>query len=243
IKVSTTGKPNQYGIMAAVGWHRSFDPATDVAFYATKPGKEQIYNTCLTKLPGVAQEYRDRLFTLLPHAGRQIVSESMEGGIPSFDMVSLDQGTTPQRPFANSLTLTHNDFANYLHTDRDHIPIAYGMWWVSKRENVRGPFQFHPQADHYRIPGGSFFWGEYNIGVNFSKAAGLVEIFWRGQKDFHCTMQSHSTNDMTRWGTSVQITAAGVQSVARFNSSNDPTRVRNAGEKQKQMVNASKVCE
>ncbi|KAG1829044.1 hypothetical protein DFJ58DRAFT_848842 [Suillus subalutaceus] len=131
--VSATGKPNQYGIMAAIGWHRSYDPATDVVFY----------NTCLTKLPSVAQEYCDRLFTLLPHAGHQIVSESMERY--SFDMVSFDQGTTPQRPFTNSLTLTHNDFANYLHTDCDHIPITYGMWWVSKDEMLEAPFNFIPK--------------------------------------------------------------------------------------------------
>ncbi|KAG1889499.1 hypothetical protein F4604DRAFT_1498440, partial [Suillus subluteus] len=127
------------------------------------------------------------------------------GGIPSFDMVSLDEGITPQQPFTNSLTLTHNNFTNYLYTDCNHIPITYGMWWVSKHEKVRGPFEFHPQVDHYCITGGFF-----------SEVTGLVEIFWRGQKDFHCIMWSQSTNDMTQWGTSVQITAAGVQSVGRF---------------------------
>ncbi|KAG2737617.1 hypothetical protein P692DRAFT_20761316, partial [Suillus brevipes Sb2] len=230
-----------YGIMAGVGWHRSYEKNTDISFY-TPPNVVYSYTACLDKLSGVAQEYRDRLFTLLPHAGHQMVSVSREGRIPSFATVSLDEGTSPEHPFANSLTLTHNDFANYLHKDRDHIPIAYGMWWVSKRERTRGPFHFDPTADQYRIPGGAFFWGEYNIGVNFSKASGLVEIFWRGQKDFHCTTQSESPPGMTRWGTSVQLTGAGVSAIGRFNTAGDPTRARNAGEKRKALVMASKVC-
>jgi hypothetical protein len=55
-------------------------------------------------------------------------------------------------------------------------------------------------------------------------------------------MQSQSPSDMTRWGTSVQLTGAGVSAVSRFNAAGDPTRVRNAGEKRRVLVMASKVC-
>jgi hypothetical protein len=89
--------------------------------------------------------------------------------VPSFDTLILD-GSSSQMPFANSLTLTHDDFSNFLHKDNDEIPIAYGMWWSSTAKSRRGPFSLDDSGlNHKDIHGGSFFWGEYNVGVNFEK--------------------------------------------------------------------------
>ncbi|KAG6371027.1 hypothetical protein JVT61DRAFT_10750 [Boletus reticuloceps] len=215
-----------YGIMKAVGWHHSFEKNKSIATYAPlpTPAALTVYKNVMPKLPQVAGMYRDRLCTLLPHAGRKMVEESEELGIPSFAMLSLDASTTPQQPFANSLTLTYDDFANSLHQDNDFHAIAYGMWWASSSAGSQGPFSFEDAIDHDSIKGGHFFNGEFNIGVDFSRCQGLVEIFWRGKLDHHCTMKSTSAQGTTRWGTSVQITQKGVNAIAAFRNKEDPTR-------------------
>ena len=53
---------------------------------------------------------------------------------------------------------------------------------------------------------------------------GLVEIFWRGKLDHHCTMESSSKTGTTRWGTSIQVTKKGVDAIAAFQQHGDPTR-------------------
>lgn len=47
-------------------------------------------------------------------------------------------------------------------------------------------------------------------------AQGLVEIFWRGKTDYHCTMRSYSSEEATRWGTSIQLTTKGANAADRF---------------------------
>lgn len=49
-----------------------------------------------------------------------------------------------------------------------------------------------------------------------SRAEGLVENFWRGMQDWHCTLASKCDPGCTRWGSSVQITTKGVLAVQRF---------------------------
>ena len=54
---------------------------------------------------------------------------SNRSNIPSFDDY-LD-GASKTHPFSNCLTLTNNDFANFQHQDKDHIAVAFGLWWIS----------------------------------------------------------------------------------------------------------------
>jgi hypothetical protein len=98
-------------------------------------------------------------------------TEISRKNIPSFSTLVLD-GTSQETPFANSLTLTNNDFANYMHMDNDHIAIAYGMWWKSKVQEVihnEIQYTFDKDVDHECVKGGRFVWGEYGIGVEFEK--------------------------------------------------------------------------
>jgi hypothetical protein len=69
--------------------------------------------------------------------------------IPSFAALSLD-GESHERPFANSLTITRDDFSNYQHLDADKIQIAYGLWWAAH-----------------------FVWGDFGIAVDFEKCVTL----------------------------------------------------------------------
>lgn len=86
--------------------------------------------------------------------------------IPAFD--DFLDGDSKARPFVNNLTLTNDDFANFLHCDKDYIAAAYGMWWTSDR-NSKHEYSFSKGLDHDKIDGGEFLWGEYKIGVDFQR--------------------------------------------------------------------------
>jgi hypothetical protein len=93
--------------------------------------------------------------------------------IPSFAALSLD-GESHERPFANSLTITRDDFSNYQHLDADKIQIAYGLWWAAHL--VKGStnhYEIRPDYDHDRIKGGAFVWGDFGIAVDFEKCVTL----------------------------------------------------------------------
>jgi hypothetical protein len=116
--------------------------------------------------------------------------------------------------------------------DKDFCPIAYGKWWEAKQVKD-GKWSFATDADHSRTSGGEFVWGAYGVGVDFAKfsfsspsvrlrlissfhrAHGLVEIFWRGQLDYHGTLHSVDERGYTRWGTSIQITTQGVNAMKK----------------------------
>ncbi|KAJ3816682.1 hypothetical protein EV361DRAFT_759353, partial [Lentinula raphanica] len=134
--------------------------------------------------------------------------------IPSFaDLELWVNGEETVTPFANSLTITNRDFANYVHKDRDAIDIAFGFWWTAFKPNQRKPWMISDKHDHSNIKGGEFLLAEYAVAVDFPKTEGLVEIFWRGHKDYHSTMSSISPENVTRFGTSVQITQSAVRGV------------------------------
>jgi hypothetical protein len=84
--------------------------------------------------------------------------------IPSFSTLNLD-GASDETPFANSLTITRNDFANYQHKDADRIQIACGLWWPAVLAKV------DEEGSHNKIKGGAFLWGQYAIAVDFEKYA------------------------------------------------------------------------
>jgi hypothetical protein len=92
--------------------------------------------------------------------------------IPSFADVTFD-GEDNLHPFANSLTLTYDDFSNAQHKDNDYIAVAYGMWWASTRakpgeaSKVKQEFTFSKIAQHKDVQGGAFLWAEYGAAVDF----------------------------------------------------------------------------
>lgn len=70
--------------------------------------------------------------------------------------------------------MTSDNFANYLHKDRDFAPLAFGMWWSSTvTVNNRGmtSYAFDDSVGHNRVKGGQFILGEYGIGVDFERSA------------------------------------------------------------------------
>ncbi|KAG6820142.1 hypothetical protein H0H93_004846 [Arthromyces matolae] len=212
-------KRERFGNMYAAGWHPSMEKGKVIVAYAPKPDIISIdtYERCIKQFPKVAQLYRDRLLTMFP-AGGQLVDEfAVNHNVPSFAAMTLDGGES-ERPFANSLTITRDDFSNYQHKDFDKIQIAFGLWWTAKKEIVDGKqrFSLHRDFDHDKVKNGQFLCASYGIGVNFEKCKGLVQIYWRGKFDFHGTMMSQSPADATRFGTSVQLTEKGTQAVSRF---------------------------
>jgi hypothetical protein len=92
------------------------------------------------------------------------------GNIPSFD--NFLDGDSNARPFTNCLTLTNDDFANFQHRDKDKIPIAFGLWWVSEKglsSTGKPAYSFSKGLDQDQIDGGGFLWGEYGTAVDFQR--------------------------------------------------------------------------
>lgn len=90
--------------------------------------------------------------------------------LPSFSQLVIDNDT-PLIAFANSLTLTLHDFTNYIHRDRDNLPVAYGWWFmgnVEKKGNSR-VYSLDRMGDHSRVRGGPFLIPEYAVGIDFER--------------------------------------------------------------------------
>ncbi|KAH0578055.1 hypothetical protein H2248_005594 [Termitomyces sp. 'cryptogamus'] len=209
----------RFGKMFGAGWHNSMEEGKTIVAYAPKSNIHSIniYEDCIKKFPKVAQFYRDGLLGLFPGGGKKIDEFSMSEKIPSFAALNLD-GDSSERPFANSLTITRDDFSNYQHMDADEIDVAYGLWWAGKKEFVKNGVRYvlDPKIDHQAIKGGSFLVGSYGVGVDFEKSNGLISLYWRGKFDFHSTMASTSPEHATRFGTSIQLTSKGTSAVNRF---------------------------
>ncbi|KAJ7216905.1 hypothetical protein C8J57DRAFT_1598766 [Mycena rebaudengoi] len=119
------------------------------------------------------------------------------------------------------MTATMNQFGNRQHRDKDLAPLVFGLWFPAKQIGAgKGPkrrqWGIRPDADHNKMSGGEFLWGAYGIGVDFQRASGLVDIFWRGQLDYHGTIDGTEPDGFTRFGTSVQITASGVRAMQKL---------------------------
>ncbi|KAG5220308.1 Polyketide synthase PksM [Salix suchowensis] len=132
---------------------------------------------------------------LLSYAHRPTKHAKAENKIPSFAAETID-GVDSNHPFANALTITHDNFSNFLHTDKDEIEIAYGMWWAGRKEEKGGQLVMIQLKGTFKV--------------------GLVEVFWRGKVDSHATMRSRSKAEYTRFGTSIQLTQKGTSAVANF---------------------------
>ncbi|KAF7296617.1 Polyketide synthase PksM [Mycena chlorophos] len=200
------------GEMNGIGWHLGQEKGKRLVSYAfakkDQATRERV-KELIPRLPALASLYRERLLSLFPAVGEGLQHFADQHSVASVGDVF--DGTSPQRPWANSLTVTKRCFANYQHRDFDLIDIAFGLWWAGKQVEVNGETRWRitDEGDHEKIEGGEFIWAEYGIGVDFARCSGLVEIYWRGKLDFHGTMQSTDNDGFTRFGTSVQITKKG----------------------------------
>lgn len=112
-------------------------------------------------------------FTISIKSNREHYSE----GAPSF--ADINFGTDAKGssiPFGISLTITREDFSNYLHRDRDYTADAYGWWWTGKFDEELKRYTLDPKANHDKIQGGAFLWGEYAVGVDFERLVSTVAM-------------------------------------------------------------------
>lgn len=67
--------------------------------------------------------------------------------------------------------MTHQDFANYQHRDKDKIACAHGLWWSSRviTEGQETTYELDDAVEHDAIEGGAFLWGEYGYAVDFAR--------------------------------------------------------------------------
>ncbi|KAJ7673052.1 hypothetical protein DFH06DRAFT_1174225 [Mycena polygramma] len=202
------------GIMYGLGWHLGQEKNKTLVSYAPKAKDTAslgIYMAHHSRLHEVSKLYRHGLSCLFPGAADTLQAIADRDGVVAFS--DLLDGVSIERPFANSLTATKSGFCNLQHRDKDHAPVVYGKWFEAKGDGKH--WTFDPTADHNRTKGGEFVWGAFGIGVDFNKARGLVEIYWRGEYDFHGTLRSTDEAGYTRFGTSIQITSKGVNAMAK----------------------------
>jgi len=90
--------------------------------------------------------------------------------MPNFDHLHYDGEKDVGSPFANALTITRDDFGNFLHVDNDAIDAAYGRWWPA-RVHPDGSYTTGGNVNHSRIKGlGAFVLGDYGIGIDFERS-------------------------------------------------------------------------
>ncbi|KZT55308.1 hypothetical protein CALCODRAFT_417995, partial [Calocera cornea HHB12733] len=198
------------GKMTALGWTASMEKDKTLVTTAPRDNADPLaYEAFINNASAIEEYYRYHLMSLIPAVGSEFLQSAMELGTPSFASELHDLQHT--RAFANSITITDGDFSNYLHCDQDHVPIAFGIWFMAKK-NGRS-YEVSTTIPHSSVCNGEFIWGRYGIGVDFSHCNGPVEIFWRGSMDEHATMSSTSIGNATRFGTSIQITRRGTQAM------------------------------
>ncbi|KAF7311464.1 Polyketide synthase PksM [Mycena kentingensis (nom. inval.)] len=204
----------KHGTMYGVGWHNGQEDGKNVVAYANQAKDEASQlraKKLVLQLPKIAALYRSGLTYLFPGGARKMQDFADEEAILSLGDVF--DGVNTERPFANSLTVTRNEFANFMHQDNDATNIAYGMWWCAKQKGE--DWVFSDDADHDKTTGGEFIWADYGFGVDFARCKGLVEIYWRGSMDYHGTLRSLDTEGYTRFGTSIQITQKAMESMRK----------------------------
>ncbi|THU98009.1 hypothetical protein K435DRAFT_965135 [Dendrothele bispora CBS 962.96] len=213
------------GSMHALGWHTTVgEKNKDIVYYTVKSSSNRIVEKFSGLLPGLEQvqdSYSQGLSSLLPSAHHKMMNEAIRLDSPSFACLHLFYDTADpsggicNMNFPNSLTITRSNFSNFSHRDSDATDIAYGWWWAAQLLD-QNDWVLDDEVDHDLIEGGEFLIADFHTGVQFAKCKGLVEIFWRGEVDEHCTLQSSSPSHVTRFGTSIQITAKGVRAVERW---------------------------
>ncbi|KAJ7234977.1 hypothetical protein C8J57DRAFT_1379763 [Mycena rebaudengoi] len=210
------------GFMYGMGWHASQEKnkvLVNYSMHSKDPNSVIEYEERIANLPMVAELYRERFSLLFPAAERQMGTLANQHGVAAFSDPLT--GVDPQDLYTNSMTSTMNRFGNRQHRDKDLAPLAFGLWFPAKQIGAgKGPkrrqWGIRPDADHDKMSGGEFLWGAYGIGVDFQRASGLVDIFWRGQLDYHGTIDGTEPDGFTRFGTSVQITASGVRAMQKL---------------------------
>ncbi|KAK7049479.1 hypothetical protein VNI00_005510 [Paramarasmius palmivorus] len=220
-------RPKPHGNMFAGGWHRTKgERGVHLSRYTvdksggseTRQKKIDIYSETSEDFSHVAEEYSEGLRRMYPLGYNLLKQHAEMYDVPSFDqleMVTL-HGKPIVNAFANSITITNDDFANYQHMDRDAIAIAYGWWWIGWQDPRTKTWHVKDEYDHDKVQGGEFLVAEHGVMIDFSRARGLVEIFWRGNSDHHGTMSSMSSEGVTRFGTSIQVTADAVAGMAAW---------------------------
>jgi hypothetical protein len=98
--------------------------------------------------------------------------------VPSFGVVNFEGDHNDKDSFfSNSLTVTRDDFFNFLHKDNDQIGHAYGWWWPAWL-SPDNRYIFNEKYGHDMVKGGAFIWGKYKIGVDFQRYALMFHIYF-----------------------------------------------------------------
>ncbi|KAK1228018.1 hypothetical protein PQX77_008956, partial [Marasmius sp. AFHP31] len=221
-KTHAKGTDHRAGEMCGVGWHPAFYKGKSIAAYSPRVGREDDYkelveNGSLLKVLG---SFRKGLASLYPGGSKSLEEEAFTHNVPHAAATEYDPEDSETETGPNCITVTHHGFCNRPHQDNDWSSAVYGRWWVAKKTD--DGYTLDPEADHNQVKKGAFVFSEFGFGVDFERAKGLVEVFWRGCEDYHATMVPHETEQFTRFGTSMQLTRAVVNRIQKIGSHGVP---------------------
>ncbi|KAH8114025.1 hypothetical protein DFH11DRAFT_1727047 [Phellopilus nigrolimitatus] len=197
------------GIMKIpAGHHSSQEKGKSVVGYAPTNTRAaaQILNKSITlNDPDFIEKfYTYRLALISPKVLNNFVVVGEKYTVPPFGQTNFN-GSNAAFPFAGSLAVTSKNFSNLLHKDGDISDFVFGIWWNAKMDAQTKEYTPHFTADAAKkTTGGAFLFASYGYGVDFEECPNIVENIWKGNHDYHCTIQSHSVKGWTRFGTSIQ---------------------------------------
>ncbi|PPQ69430.1 hypothetical protein CVT24_001479 [Panaeolus cyanescens] len=158
------------GKMFGLGWHHARTKKGLMAYAPKRTGTAQEkYDHMYPFLPLVSAAYHISLSSLHPIAFQTMKEEAHKAGIPNFSDNSMAPDDKVGPTFANSLTITNQDFFNFLHTDNDLIPLSYGWWWPAIIDD--DGHSWISWENNHKIKGGAFLLAEYGIAIDFSSAS------------------------------------------------------------------------
>ncbi|KAJ7587908.1 hypothetical protein C8J56DRAFT_860622 [Mycena floridula] len=209
--------------MYAIGWHPPMgEQGAIIGTYAPQRKAEAVdrYEAVVPELHKVAAYYSMMFHTIHPGGHLHMLKVAKDARLPSFSDTMIVDGDD-HGPFANSMTFTYDNFCNFQHLDADEIAIAAGQWSMGQFDKINKRWFIDEKLKHDAVKGGEFLVGEWQVAVNFpwqvnQCADCIVDICWCGKVNNHGTMLSTSDNNVSRFGTSIQITRQGVQAIKRF---------------------------
>lgn len=117
--------------------------------------------TLVSKLSAVVSLYREHLSLLFPGGHFEIESAAEEYichlSLNVFSC-SIDKVFTCLIIFLQELTfceLTHHNFSNFFHQDKNFIVAALGFWWTALESKEKCHY-FSDKVDHSTVKGGAF---------------------------------------------------------------------------------------
>lgn len=184
------------------------DQGKSIGRYSPGPSIQQNINQLQkwqkdqeTTISWISSFYRERFENLAPMLFELTTVEALLANIPDLSETEFKNLESNVAGFTSNLTYTTNGFYNTIHKDNDAQTYAYGIW--APISTTIG--DLIDCKDSFTCTGGEFILPSYKCFIDFSSCAGTVEVIWRSNMDYHCTIPLKIDSRFDRIGSSCQI--------------------------------------